>query len=100
MVPLFAIALARPQKGGPDADAKILRYDNENIGIDGYNFAFETSNGIAREETAKLNNIGTDNEAIEIHGTYSYTDANGKKVTVTFVADENGFRPQTSLSRK
>lgn len=101
LLPLLAIVAARPQKGGgPDADATILKYDNDNIGVDGYNFAFETSNGIAHQEEGKLNNAGSENEAMEVHGSYSYTDVTGKKITVTFVADENGFRPQTSLSRK
>lgn len=32
--------LAAPQVGGnPDKDAQILRYDSENIGVDGYNWA-------------------------------------------------------------
>jgi len=100
LLPLLALALARPQKGGPDADAQILRDDFDNIGIDGYKFGFETSNGIARDEEGKLDNPESENGAMQVHGSYSYTDASGKKVVVTYVADENGFRPQTSLSRK
>lgn len=97
MLLTVAVALARPQKGGPDADAVILKYDNDNIGVDGYNFAFETSNGIARQEEGKVANLGSENEAIQVHGSYTYTDVSGKKITVNFVADENGYRPQTSL---
>ncbi|KAF2891542.1 hypothetical protein ILUMI_14631 [Ignelater luminosus] len=100
LVPLLAIALTAPQHSNlSDADATISRYEN-NLEADGYNFAFETSNGISREETATIKNIGTDDEAIEIRGNYSYIDVNGKKVTVTFVADENGYRPKTVISSK
>lgn len=93
---LVGASLARPQS--PDAAATILKYDNENIGVDGYNFAFDTSNGISRQEDGKLQNAGSENEAIAVQGSYSYTDVNGKKITVNFVADENGYRPQTSIA--
>lgn len=88
------MSLARPQQNSQDAT--ILRYENENIGVDGYKFAFETSDGIKRDEEGTLQNAGSENEAIAVRGSYSYTDPSGKVVTVNFVADENGFRPQTS----
>lgn len=95
---IFAIVLVvvygRPQQDSKDAT--ILKYENENIGVDGYKFAFETSDGIQREEEGTLQNAGSENEAISVRGSYSYTDPSGKVVTVNFVADENGFRPQTS----
>lgn len=34
LVALFAVALARPNK-----DDETLRFDNDNIGVDGYKFA-------------------------------------------------------------
>lgn len=35
---LIAVAVAAPPSN-PDADAQVLRYDNDNIGVDGYNWA-------------------------------------------------------------
>lgn len=35
-VALFAVALAAPNA---DSDAVILKYENDNIGVDGYNYA-------------------------------------------------------------
>lgn len=87
------MALARPQDS---KTATILKYENENIGVDGYKFAYETSDGISREEEGQLQNAGSENEAIVVRGSYSYKDPSGKEITVNFVADENGFRPQTS----
>lgn len=34
---LVAVAVAAPQNR--DADAVVLKYDSDNIGVDGYNFA-------------------------------------------------------------
>lgn len=54
---------------------------------------YETSDGISRKEKAVLNNIGTDNEALSVQGEYSYIGDDGQTYKLTFVADENGFRP-------
>ncbi|CAG4937468.1 unnamed protein product [Colias eurytheme] len=74
-----------------------------------YKFSYETGNGIKREETAyekvlpKLegrsassNEGGESDESNEIHvqrGSYSYTAPDGTVITVTYIADENGFQP-------
>jgi Insect cuticle protein len=76
------------------ANAQILKYENDNIGIDGYNFAYETSDGVARQESAVVNNLGSENEAIAVRGSYSWTAPDGQVYTVTYIADENGFQPQ------
>ncbi|XP_073942562.1 flexible cuticle protein 12-like [Choristoneura fumiferana] len=88
-----AVALAAPQRS-PDADAQVLKYEADNIGVDGYQFSYETSNGIQQQEQAQLNNVGTENESIAVRGSYSYTGSDGVVYTVTYVADENGFQPQ------
>ncbi|XP_013187361.1 flexible cuticle protein 12 [Amyelois transitella] len=90
---LVAAALAAPQRG-PDADAQVLRYESDNIGVDGYNYGFETSNGISQQEQGQLKNAGSENEAISVRGQYSYTGPDGVVYSVTYVADENGFQPQ------
>ncbi|XP_063619219.1 flexible cuticle protein 12-like [Cydia splendana] len=91
---LIVTAVAAAPQRSPDADAQVLKYDAENIGVDGYRFAYETSNGIKSEEQAQLNNAGTDNEAIAVRGSFSYTGPDGVVYTVTYIADENGFQPQ------
>ena len=45
-----------------------------------------------------MNNIGSDKESIEVHGEYTYKLPDGKTHTVSFVADENGYRPKTQTS--
>ncbi|CAH0558129.1 unnamed protein product [Brassicogethes aeneus] len=94
---LVAVAVAAPPQGGPDKDAVVVKYDNDNIGVDGYNYAYETSNGIAAEETAELKNAGSENESISVRGSYRFIGADGVTYEVTYIADENGFQP-TALS--
>lgn len=41
-----------------------------------------------------MKNKGTDNEIQSVRGSYSYTAPDGQLITVTYIADENGFQPQ------
>uniref|UniRef100_A0AAG5DE53 Uncharacterized protein n=1 Tax=Anopheles atroparvus TaxID=41427 RepID=A0AAG5DE53_ANOAO len=96
-VGLIAVALLLGALAAPLDDSKnaqILRYNSENIGIDGYRFEFETSDGTSRTEEAELRNPGTDSEAIVVRGSYSYTGPDGTVYVINFVADENGFQPE------
>ncbi|KAF9802677.1 hypothetical protein SFRURICE_011688 [Spodoptera frugiperda] len=75
-------------------DATIVRYDNDNIGVEGFNYAVETSDGKVAQEQGQLKNVGTENEAIEVRGQFSYPGPDGVVYTVTYIANENGFQPQ------
>lgn len=55
---------------------------------------YDTSNGISANEKGELANAGTENEAIRVRGSYSYTGPDGVVYTIVYVADENGFQPQ------
>jgi hypothetical protein len=61
---------ARPARASADdsANAQILKYENDNIGLDSYNFAYETSDGVSRQESAVVNNFGSDNEELAVKG--------------------------------
>ncbi|XP_075971977.1 flexible cuticle protein 12-like [Anticarsia gemmatalis] len=93
VVALFvAAAVAAP--AGPDADAQVLRYESDNIGVGGFSYGYETSNGISHNEQGQVQNAGSENEAIAVRGQFSYTGPDGQVYSVTYVADENGFQPQ------
>ncbi|XP_058054280.1 flexible cuticle protein 12-like [Anopheles bellator] len=89
---VLALALAAPLDDAKSA--QILKYENDNIGVDGYKFAFETSDGQQREEQAELKKLGDEVEALVVRGSYSFTADDGQVYTVNYVADENGFRPE------
>ncbi|XP_055912854.1 flexible cuticle protein 12-like [Eupeodes corollae] len=86
-----AVALAAPLDNSQDA--QILRYDNDNIGVDGYNYAVETSDGKSVSEQGQLKNVGTEQEALSVRGQFSYVGDDGVTYTVSYIADENGFQP-------
>lgn len=60
------------------------------------NCSFETSDGKFADEEGHLENAGTDDEAISVHGSYKYTGEDGVTYEVNYVADKNGFQPQGS----
>lgn len=76
----------RPQAAQERA-ASILRFENE-VGVEGFNYAFETDNGITAEETA----VATD--GVQARGAFSYTGDDGKVYSVTYTADEGGYQPR------
>lgn len=56
------------------------------------NYSYEQSDGQKREESAVVNNFGSENESIAIRGSFSFVADDGQTYTVTYIADENGFQ--------
>jgi len=73
----------------------ILRQEQE-VNFDGtYKWAYETGNGIKAEEQGFLKNAGVPDQETQVaQGSYSYTAPDGQLISVTYIADENGFQPQ------
>jgi len=102
---LFVVTFAllycvRAQRGIPpaargfEANAVILK-QNFDLNPDGsYNYNYETSNGIRADEAGYLKNPGTQVEAQVMQGSYSYTGPDGVLYTITYIADENGYRAE------
>ena len=85
---LFALAMANDPR-----TAETLHYES-NVEPEHYNYAVETSDGKSAQESGHLENIGTDDEAISVQGSYSYVGDDGVTYQVNYVADRNGFQPQ------
>ncbi|XP_017864544.1 PREDICTED: uncharacterized protein LOC108614834 [Drosophila arizonae] len=58
-----------------------------------FRFQYEGGDRSYREETGSVSNAGTDDEAIEVKGSYRYIDADGQEVVVHYTAGKNGFVP-------
>ncbi|CAG9789195.1 unnamed protein product [Diatraea saccharalis] len=88
---MAAVAFAAPpQQQDP---VYILKQDVD-VNPDGYQFAFETSDGTSRQEQGTLKQISEDHKAIEVQGSYKYLAPDGLVYTITYTADEHGFQPQ------
>ncbi|XP_063621497.1 endocuticle structural glycoprotein SgAbd-2-like [Cydia splendana] len=95
---LFAVACAAPQfqpQYQQNQVIPIVRQSQE-VNFDGsYQYSYETGNGIAAQEQGYLKNAGVkDAEAQVAQGSFSYTSPEGIPITITYIADENGFRAE------
>ncbi|OAD53976.1 Flexible cuticle protein 12 [Eufriesea mexicana] len=69
-------ALAAPQVN-PNDITIVKQEEQNNIGVGGYHFSYEQSDGQKREETAELKNEGTDNESLDVTGSFTFTAPDG-----------------------
>lgn len=98
-VALLAIALAAPQ-GNPNDITIVKQEESNNIGVGGYHFSYEQSDGQKREETAELKNEGTDDESLDVTGSFTFTAPDGHTYRVDYTADKDGFHPTINLVSK
>ncbi|XP_021932415.1 endocuticle structural glycoprotein SgAbd-2-like [Zootermopsis nevadensis] len=94
---LATLSIAAAQRGQYSnlQTVPIIQYNNE-VNYDGtYRYNYETGNGIVVQEQGYLKNPGQkDLEAQVATGSFSYTGPDGVLYTVTYTADENGFRAE------
>uniref|UniRef100_A0A0A1XJU5 Pupal cuticle protein Edg-78E n=1 Tax=Zeugodacus cucurbitae TaxID=28588 RepID=A0A0A1XJU5_ZEUCU len=69
-----------------DAHAEIRSFTNDLKEDGSYNYQFETSNGIAAQESGVGGHYAT--------GSSQYYSPEGQLIQLTYTADENGFQPQ------
>ncbi|XP_066943592.1 cuticle protein AMP1A-like [Macrobrachium rosenbergii] len=72
----------------------ILRDDRDRDDFGRYSVNVETANGIALQDSGSPDGP---KGAVVASGSFSYTSPEGIPVHVRYVADENGFQPQSDL---
>ncbi|XP_072941108.1 endocuticle structural glycoprotein ABD-5-like [Epargyreus clarus] len=88
----LAVVCALPQDTAQaQPPVQIVKQDSV-VDVDGYNFEFETSDGTSRQEQGEYKNT-TDQQGLSVKGSYKYTAPDGQQISVTFVADKNGYQP-------
>ncbi|XP_050720608.1 cuticle protein AM1159-like [Eriocheir sinensis] len=90
---LAAVAAAAPQFDASLPVVLVLRDDRQDNGDGNFNFAFEADNGIYEERSGSIGSLGQSN----MQGSYRFPLPDGTFAEVRFVADENGFRPESPL---
>ncbi|XP_044742808.1 flexible cuticle protein 12-like [Chrysoperla carnea] len=90
LVALVACALAKPVE---DKNVEVVRYDNDNIGVGGYDVNVELSDGQARSEHAEVVNAGTDEQFLRVTGQFKYF-FDGVEYLVKYYADDTGFHAE------
>ncbi|XP_035440451.1 larval cuticle protein LCP-17-like [Spodoptera frugiperda] len=61
-----------------------------------FKYSFKTGNGIYAEESGVLKNANSDYPSLDVSGGFKYTSPEGQAIELSYVADENGYRPQGS----
>ncbi|XP_063587530.1 cuticle protein AMP1A-like [Penaeus indicus] len=89
-----AVAFAAPQYDSSEEFVPILKDDRVHEEDGTFNFDFEAANGI---RVSQAGSPDGDEDAVIKAGEYSYTAPDGTPVVVKYVADENGFQPQSDL---
>ncbi|KAI8428878.1 hypothetical protein MSG28_007517 [Choristoneura fumiferana] len=95
---LVAVVVAAPAEQ-PGKVASIVRSGYEHSPDGGYIFNFETDDGTSRNENGEVKQVNDaenkPHNVILVRGSYSFVDTEGHTHSVEYVADENGFQPQS-----
>ncbi|XP_058832225.1 endocuticle structural glycoprotein SgAbd-2-like [Topomyia yanbarensis] len=95
---LLAVAVAYDYHQAANSYIPILHSESYH-GHDGsFRHGYETANGISVQEQGYVKNAGAgkDHESNVVQGSYSYVNPHGEQVSVSYTADENGFRAHGS----
>jgi len=71
----------------------VLKFETDKQPDGSFHFSYEGGDQSIRQEQGVIENAGTEDEALEVSGMYSYIDANGDTVEVHYTAGKNGFVP-------
>ena len=93
---IAVIALTSCVAAAPAEDViPIVSQSQEGPNPDGsYKWSYESGNGIKAQEEGHLENAGQENEAMNAQGSFSYPSDDGQQISLTYVANEEGFQPQ------
>ncbi|KAI5631612.1 insect cuticle protein domain-containing protein [Phthorimaea operculella] len=79
---------------------EVLRSEYDISPEGAYSYNFETENGIFNSAIGELKQAkdedGKPQTVVVVRGEYTYTDEEGKQHTVSYLADETGFHPQSA----
>ncbi|XP_017892832.1 larval cuticle protein LCP-17-like [Ceratina calcarata] len=90
---LWAYTFAAPAEY--TSPVPILAYTADGPNPDGsYVYSYETGDGIKAEQHGQVKQLNATNSVVVVEGSYSYSDADGAPVGLSYIADENGFQPK------
>ncbi|XP_016999194.2 endocuticle structural glycoprotein SgAbd-2 [Drosophila takahashii] len=71
----------------------VLKFETDKQPDGSFHFMYEGGDQSFRQEQGVVENAGTEDEALEVSGSYRYVDADGNTVEVHYTAGKNGFVP-------
>ncbi|XP_028129621.1 larval cuticle protein 65Ag1-like [Diabrotica virgifera virgifera] len=95
-IALIALCVALPANNNPSS---VIIRANSDVRPDGYEFGYETSDPIVRNEAGILQQLSQDKLALQVNGDFAFNYPEGFSLQTTYVADENGYRPRVSFGQ-
>jgi len=100
---LLIVAIsAQRQRDQQEIGEGLRSYNFDNEGTGNYQWGYETVDGSKQEATGSLKRNpdpkAENPEFQNVIGTYSFQTPEGKTVTVTYTADEGGYKQRTTLA--
>ncbi|CAL8109075.1 unnamed protein product [Orchesella dallaii] len=92
-----AAAAAAPATGEKSANITLLKNDVKPLdGQGSYSYDIELSDGtkLVQSGHTEAPGMGETESSIIIEGSYSYVAPDGKQISITYIADKNGFQPK------
>lgn len=77
----------------------IVRFQRSSSPDGSYQYAYETAEGTKVEEQG-LQKVDGDQQTLAVAGSFSYNSPDGTPISLTYVADENGFQPKVSQGKQ
>ncbi|KAF0301446.1 Larval cuticle protein LCP-17 [Amphibalanus amphitrite] len=90
---LVAVAAAEKLDNLEKEPIAILRMDSTSNEDGSFQYQYETANKIQADVQGQLKQIGEEFGTV-MQGSYSYETPEGQTVTITWTADENGYRAE------
>ncbi|CAF4778794.1 unnamed protein product [Pieris macdunnoughi] len=95
---VFIAVVARAAVPSKNREAKILRYDVDNIGLGNYRYAYEQTDGTGQKQEGVITNEGREDEAI-VKGYFSWRAPDDMLYTVTYTSGVEGYKPTLEVFR-
>ncbi|XP_026734679.1 larval cuticle protein LCP-14-like [Trichoplusia ni] len=93
---IIALLFVACASAAEDKAASIVSFVNQQNPEGNYEYAFQTDNGISGNAQGQLKTINKDESAVVVSGGNSYISPEGESISLTYIADENGYQPQGS----
>ncbi|CAG5021339.1 unnamed protein product [Parnassius apollo] len=94
----YAVSITEKELEPTKEPIKIISSEVNHEPEGGYDFSYETENGIKQNEKGELKTVPDEDNnphpVIVVSGSYSYTDNDGKLETINYSADEKGFHAE------
>ncbi|XP_060518381.1 uncharacterized protein LOC132697106 [Cylas formicarius] len=91
---LVTVALSAPQEPSAKEPVPVVAQENDiDVANGKFRWSFESGDGTKQEQNGEIRGTGED-AGPAVQGSYSWKDTEGKEHSISYTADENGYKAQ------